>query len=390
MAKTQSEAIQIYYQLLAQGVDPNTAYAKAVEGMPTQADLQKQAADKQQQNGLAQVGGTLAGVIGTKYLYNQAFGEAGKEITKDALAKTAAENATWNAGADAATTGSAAGTEAASLGYMPYLGALGAGVGGYQLYNAIQNDDTKGAALGGAALGGGLAAAAPLAGFTPVGLPIIAGAALVGALSGGGLNKLLGHKSTKEYQKDRWGALANSQDAALSNYGKQYQNYLGSDQAKIDAQYPNTFEGKKEAGTLRPEDVWGGVDLVNTLGSDYFNKYSEAQRRQLGQALIDNNLIYTDKGDQYINDKTKLMQLKDQVLGNSYKSPLASAITNSMIQKLPLSINTNANAATRIFPEGSTVQAASNAIPLTKLASVIARSKTQSPGINLNGKRVVY
>jgi hypothetical protein len=94
---TQSEAVAKYYENLKRGMNPNDAYADAVQGMPTQEDIQKDAGDKQQQSGLASVGGSLVGIVATKYLYEQLSkqfgGEAAKKIIENAgvPAKTTTE-----------------------------------------------------------------------------------------------------------------------------------------------------------------------------------------------------------------------------------------------------------------------------------------------------------
>lgn len=211
--------------------------------------------------------------------------------------------------------GAVAPAEAASLGYAPYLGLAGAGLGAYGIYNAIQADDPKQGALAGAGFGLGLGAAAPLIGLStgPLGWTGLGLMALGGALGGGGLTSLLGHKSTKEYQKERWGELAESEDPVLAAQGQQYMQYLGSEQAKEDAKYENTFEGKKASGRLKAEDVWGGYGILKTFGSDWLSKYTEDERRQISQSLIDNDLIYTSKGDIKLKDPAKAKQIAEEI-----------------------------------------------------------------------------
>lgn len=250
--------------------------------------------------------------------------------------------------ANAASGTSAAVTPAVQgIGITPYLGAAGALAGGYGLYNAIQGNDKKSGALSGAALGGGLAAAAPLVGLGPVGWAGIGLASLLGAGGGAGLTSLFGHKSTKEYQREKWGNLADSAHSPTQNYANNYLNYLNSDQAKIDAQYPNTFEGKKAAGTLKAEDVWGGHGMFKTFGDDWLGKYTEDQRRAVSNALLANDLIRTSKGDQYITDEARAKELA----ASSIQSLLAAPVVKA-------------------------------AIPL--------RSSTSSPGISKDGKRISY
>lgn len=377
MAKTQAEAVSLYYEYLKQGIDPNTAYTKAIEGMPTQEELLQQEGEAQQGAGLAGVGGTLAGIVGTKYLYDNLVGKVGEEAAKKVVTEQLASQGLTSGAAELAPF-------SPSTPMFDIMGGTAA---------AVPSQAAAPTVLGNAAGMGVLPLAAIAAGTylgseamydmykgRKPGLPgrIIAGIGTGGLSEIAKATGLLGHKSTKEYQRERWGDLAGSEDPMMANYGKQYLDYLGSEQAKTDAQYPNTFEGRKEAGTLKPEHVWGGVDLINTLGSDYLNKYTTDQRTKIAQAAIDNNLIYTDKGDQFIKDKEALKGLATQITTGAYKP--GNTLTNAlagMTTKLPQPLQR----PTFENPKFAGVP---------PLAQVIARSKTQSPGIDLNGNKIRY
>lgn len=144
------------------------------------------------------------------------------------------------------------------------------------------------------------------------------------AIATGGISEALRtagvfHKSTKDIQKEEWGKLAGSAHAPTSNFANKYLEYLGSDQAKTDALYENTLEGKKAAGKLRPEDVWGGRGVLTTFGDDWLGKYSENQRRSISKDLISADLIGSSKGDQTIKDEGKAREIAKGTLARLLK-----------------------------------------------------------------------
>lgn len=159
-------------------------------------------------------------------------------------------------------------------------------------------------------------------------------------LSTFGLNELalpfLAHESTKELEAKKWKGIANSTDPANAAYGKQYQQYLASPQAKIDATGPNTFDAKKAAGTLKPEDVWGGAGLVNDIPG-WLTKYTGDQRKNISQQLLDSNLITSDHGDLELTDIDKANALAQGALSGKQNAPIVSTQPASIQGNPPLS-----------------------------------------------------
>jgi hypothetical protein len=225
------------------------------------------------------------------------------------LAATEAANAAWNQGASAAGGGLSEG--AGVLGSMsPYLGAGGAALGAYGVYNAIQNDDPGMGALSGAGLGTGLAMAAPLIGLGPVGWGGLALAAALGAGGGGGLAALLGHKTTAERQAERSDELAgkspmwqqfvnasktndplakmrgaaNSGDPT-SGFGNDFIGFDPSTGGWVN----NKYATGRATGDLRPEDIMGQEIMTENWGDEYW-KGSGLDRRIRAQAAIDTGL----------------------------------------------------------------------------------------------------
>ena len=389
MAENTSAAALRYYELVRQGVAPAEAFKQAFpNGIPTAADRAKEAATEQQKQALGQIGGTLAGALGTAYLVKNVPAWLGTEAAKN-VGTTAATSTLGSAaatgGGAAAGGGMAGGVTEAGAALAPESGLSLSGV-------AVPAAVVAGTYLGGKALYDMYKGKKP-------GLPgrVIAGVATGGLSEVAKATGLLGHKSTKDYQQDKWNDIASSQDQATAGYGKQYLNYLGSDQAKEDAQFPNTFEGKKEAGNLKAEDVWGGEAFFDTYGSDWLNKYSEDQRRQIAQQAIDNDLLTTNKGMLVAKSPDQLLALganlnKPQQPGSNLASalgakPLPGAI--APVQR-PTSNLADMNIARPLSPaEIKNTSQFGNALvgALSKLQT--PANNPNSPGFR-NGKRIAY
>lgn len=285
------------------------------------------------------------------------------------------------AATNAATSGASAGAGAGAGGFigptggfigpqMPGAAAAAPGIGA----NAAAMGAGPIAAIIAATALGGKAGYDMLKGKKP-GLP---GRVVLGMATGGlseVANKFLNRKSTKDYQKDKWENIAKSGDAITAQYAKDYRdNYLNSEQAKTDARYENTFEGKKAAGTLKAEDVWGGEGFFDTFGNDWLGKLSEDQRRKISQAAIDNNLISTSKGMMNITDAAKLKELSNSIV--SGKAPVVGAPVPKVTGAPEVDMS-------KMVPYGTTLS--KQPAPI-----MIPRSSTLSPGIGKDGKRINY
>lgn len=217
------------------------------------------------------------------------------------------------AGAGAASQGVAT---AANGGTMLADGTVAAGTEGGLLSLGGVGPGPLAAIAAGTYLGG-KSAYDMLKGKNDKSIPGLIGRGTLG-IATGGLSEVarpfLTHKSTKEYQQDRWGKLADSSDPATKSFATQYQQYLDSPQAETDAQYENTFAGKKQAGTLKSEDVWGAPGIIETFGSDWFNKYNENDRRTISQALIDKDQIISEHGDMSVKDEALARQIATEAL----------------------------------------------------------------------------
>lgn len=245
----------------------------------------------------------------------------------------------------------------AGIGVTPYLGAAGAGLSAYGLYNAIDKGDTKSGALSGAGLGMGLGMAAPLAGFGPIGWGTLGLMALGGGAGGAALTKLFDHESTRELAKRHTGELLGSSD------DPNYQSYVSGMREQYNAPPPDpskpyhggqyaTWEEYKNAG-LDPTDLTGVYGNIKTFGQEWAN-LSEPQRVAVTKGIIDAGLYKSKKGEVEISDAAKAKEIKDNVLKG--------------------------------FNVGATTQAQAAAAS----AMQPVRSKTLSPGIGLDGKPIVY
>ncbi len=203
----------------------------------------------------------------------------------------------------------------AAIGVTPYLGAAGAALGGYGVYNAIENNDPLSGGISGAGMGLGLGMAAPLVGMALPGWGTLGLMALGGAAGGFGLTELLGHKSTKQYEAERWGEL---QDKGVTGASAAYAaNHPGDDSGVWST---GQFAGKKwnweDAKTLAKEDpthfnlVLGNYE---TFGNDW-DTYSQDQRNQIISRMLNEDLYNSSKGDIRVSNADRARQIKDEVL----------------------------------------------------------------------------
>lgn len=212
--------------------------------------------------------------------------------------------------------------------------SLGAGVAGTGSALASSAAGLKGAALGANAAAGTAATpaatgvlgtgmgAAPLAGIalaTYLGgkagydmlkgkKPGLPGRIILG-IGTGGLSEvakatgLLGHKSTKEYQSDRWGDLAEQLGT-----GNPTADYITRYQQEIQ----NPSHGgnpPKRFGEMQGIELTPGEAFFKTFGRDWLEKYTEPQRIQIAQKAKDEGLLYSSKGDIRTGDTDALKAL---------------------------------------------------------------------------------
>ena len=155
------------------------------------------------------------------------------------------------------------------------------------------------------------------------------GAVIGGVIGGGvGLAKSLfgSHKSTKKYQKEKWGALAKSEDPATAQYAQQYLEYLNSDQAKEDAK--KDFNQLRRDGLLTDEDVWGSLDMFKAFPG-WLTNYTEQQRRDISKALISADAFKSEKGDIHLVDVKKAQEIGQQAISGKPAAPAQNQSTES-------------------------------------------------------------
>jgi hypothetical protein len=238
----------------------------------------------------------------------------------------------YPAGTTTADLFSGAAGETSMLGAAaPYLGAAGAGLGAYGIYNATQMHDKKQAALAGGLSGAGMGMGTGLLAlgaanmWNPVGWGLIGGGALLGA----GLGGLLAHKSTKQYEQERWGD-AISKSAAPDSIKNAYALNHPEGDTGVFVGGPHagerwSFEAIKDMGK---DDPLGNFDLVlghyQTYGDEWdkipLDRRAEIIRRNLA---MDN--YESSKGDVLIKDAATAQRIKDEVMAAKDIPPLTAA-----------------------------------------------------------------
>jgi len=190
-----------------------------------------------------------------------------------------------------APTSSLTGTPpAAGLGVTPYLGAAGAALGAYGLYEGLKAKDPVSSGVGGAGLGAGLAMAAPLAGFGPLGWGAIGLSALGGGLLGGGLGAV-----AKMGDKDQWkteGKRVNKLREQGVYVPEQFTPTLTKGRSKeelieLERQRPDgnvKFAESRKEEDLRPQDIVGYMAFAER-DPQWFKKPLSEQLKIAQQAL---------------------------------------------------------------------------------------------------------
>jgi hypothetical protein len=286
---------------------------------------------QEQSNGFGGALGNIGGMASGQYVANQIFG-GGAAASSAPIASSAASSPLASAlGGSPVATALDGGTltsmspevipgaGAQGLGVTPYLGLAGAGLGAYGLYNNLtKKPSIKGGAMSGAALGGGLAAAAPLLlGTGPVGWGVLGLATLAGALGGGGLGAMGKRWNPDEWQteqkrlkklRDR-GIAAPEMEADFLSKGRSMEELRDIEQKKIDSgKYGNLeFATSRNESSLKPEDIWGYSSFLEKFGNDWLGKFDEAKRRQIAKSALESGAVREHHGTVDVDwDKVKL------------------------------------------------------------------------------------
>ena len=245
------------------------------------------------------------------------------------------------------------------------------------------------------------------------------------------IDSKLFHQSTRGVQKEHTGQLLNQgeDDPKWQEYvsGMRAQNQEGPpDPTKPFAGKYASWEEYKNAG-LEADNLTGVYGNLKTFGPEWASM-SFDQQKAVTQGLIDNDLYYSKKGEVEISDPDKAQQIKDQVLGgsnmqmmkprqltpqqiqqgiaslppqsqmparNTAPAPVGGMLANSLSNgqqmparnTMPAPMPTGAN----IDPGFMQQMPARNTGPAPALVQALApRSKTRSPGIDKNGRRISY
>ena len=334
------QAFDKYMQLVQSGMPFSQALQESgLSGL--NLEQQKKLAAQQQQQGMAQVGGTLVGALGTQAIKDVATGQKvlgglregaaniGKEVsglfgggTGTNVAQTAAENAAWNAGADAAsgiTPPAETGMLAPGSALGTALGAAGLAAGTYGAIQGFKKKDPLSAGLGGAGIAAGLSTLGLALG--PLGWAGIIAAPAAAAL----INKM-GDKDRwkEEYSRKKklveQGIIPESMLGEAPTVGRSKEQLVALEEQKIaQGQYGNPeFAKTRDVSALKPQDIWGFSVAPETLGKDYMAA-SEQQRLAYNQKLLEEGLVKEAKGQISYTDPKRAKEIWAQVTGTQSK-----------------------------------------------------------------------
>lgn len=320
-------------------------------------------------NSATTAGSGLAADAGANAAYNAAAMEASgapMTLAEPSLAASSASPGLFSLG----------GIGGAGNAILPAAGLVGA-------YDVLAHN--RGPARGG--LEGAASGAAIGSWFGPQGALIGAG---IGGL-GGLVKGLFHHKTTREVAKEHTKDLLNkfpddpTYQAYVRGMREQY-NSAPPDPSKPfhGGQYATWDEYKKaglDAGDLT--GVKGNLDL----GPEYTNLNLD-QQKAVTQAFINNNLYKSKKGEVEVTDKNKARQIFNDIAQGGFKIPqaaLPAGQVNTMPVGNPIPLQVNGPTPTAT-PVGINLKSA----PSMPAPIMIPRSKTRSPGIDLNGNRINY
>ena len=256
-----------------------------------------------------QVGGAAAG----NYVANQIAGSApdalASAIDTSSFSQGALDQAAYNAPAMGVDTASPLAQDALGSA-APYLGVAGTALGAYNAYKGIKDGSPVQAGLGGLGAVGGLNAL----GYTlgPWGVAASIGLPVAASLLGGAFDQ----KSTKEYQAERWGALA---DKGITS-AKDFEHDPNDDSIYDANQGPRAgqkwnFQNALGDAKVDPRHFAGVLGNFETFGNDW-TKLGHQQRDTIVSQLANQGLYDSSKGDVRITDAAKAKQIYDDVLAN--------------------------------------------------------------------------
>lgn len=277
----------------------------------------------------------------------------------------------------------------------------GLAVAGYNVADALGNIGSRGGkgTVEGLGTGAGTAIGAYLGG--PIGAGI---GSVVGRTAGRGIASVadrLGafHKSTRDVAKDHTKDLQKKfgDDATYQAYVRgmreQY-NSAPKDPSKPFAGKYGSWDEYKKAG-LEAGDLTGVYGNLDTFGNEW-TSLNEEQRRAATQAMIDANLYNSKKGEVEITDKAKARQIFDSMKQGGFKIPAKASA--QLMQSTPGASNASlqlkpgdAQKIGQVMGGGIDPGFSMGGQMMTPPATMmIPRSKTRSPGIGLDGKRISY
>lgn len=324
-----------------------------------------------------------------------------------------AADAGWFGGPSWLGAGDAFAGEAS--GVLPYAGAA---LGAYGLYNQFTDPSKNkfGSAAKGAAEGAAIGSVIP-----GVGTGIGAG---VGALLGLG-SSFLYHETTRERQAkvtDKLMKAAEGDPQAQAYVQGMREQFASAPPDPSKPFYNGTYgswDEYQKAG-LVADDLTGVEGNIDVYTPQVWAKLTQDQRRAVTQANIDSGLYSSKDGGVQITDEAKAKENFDNVMKGfnvgvqtAGQAAAQGANTQNVIEgtkPLLKGINPNsvvpidpwANQATRWLPPETTVQAPTMVInqntgqpvPITatpgQVAAQMARTKTLSPGVGLDGRPIFY
>ena len=318
--------------------DPRADIAKSEAEKKQQLDAAKKAASPLSQ--LAPIGAAALAVPVAKSLANGEipfaglFEKAGNALSPIVDGVDTAATSLGNAAAVAPATpnvlaingaspvvaeqGGLLGSGALSTG----LGIAGTGLGAYEAFQGIRKHNPLQAGLGGAGIGLGLNtlgySLGPLGWAAAAGIPVVA--------------SLFDHESTRDVARKHTSSLLDQgqDNPAWQNY---VQGMRGQyDSAPADPSKPfhggqfGSWDEYKAAG-LDAGDLTGVYGNLKTFGPEWASLNLD-QQKAVTQALIDNNLYSSKKGEVVVTDPEKAKQLSAQILGKA----AAGSSTNPLLR----------------------------------------------------------